>query len=56
MLPCLYAIDGTTQSCGREVWGLMLAVQKAVQSLRLRLHSGLRQRGVALGAGVYCPG
>jgi len=34
-------------------WGLVRAWRKAIQSLRLRLRSGLRQRGGVFDAGLY---
>jgi len=32
---------------------LLVGLEKAIWSLRLRLHSGLRQRGSAFGAGLF---
>ena len=51
-------MSGMNQGCLSTAIGWLLAMllvglEKAIWSLRLRLHSGLRQRGSAFGAGLF---
>jgi len=54
---CDVGVEERLSFCRAEmqVRRFVLALRKAIQSFRLRLHSGLRQSGGGLSDGCYCP-